>query len=102
MTVGSVFRLGWTTVCREGSRRLSVEKTAAGCSRSWRFGRLVGVRCRMKDARLGQVLPVKDDYHYPCPPGLCGGDLVRIVAFDHGYWTVEKDGQQFLVFMCCV
>ena len=56
----------------------------------------------MKDARPGQVLPVEDDYHYPLPAGLKTGDVVRLVAFDHGYWTVEKDGQQFRVFMCCV
>ena len=81
---------------------MAVEKIAAGCSLALRLGRLVGVRCRMKDARPGQMLPVEDDYHYPLPAGLRSGDVVRLVAFDHGYWTVEKDGQQFRVFMCCV
>jgi hypothetical protein len=66
------------------------------------FDSLGGMRCRMKDARPGQILPVEDDYHYPLPVGLRSGDVVRLVAFDHGYWTVEKDGQQFRVFMCCV
>jgi len=45
---------------------------------------------------------VEDDYHYPLPAGLRSGDVVRLVAVDRGYWTVEKDGQRFRVFMCCV
>jgi hypothetical protein len=53
----------------------------------------------MKEARPGDVLPVTDDYHYPLPEGLRAGDLVRLLTFDHGYWVVEKDGQQFKVFM---
>ncbi len=56
----------------------------------------------MKDARPGDVLPVEDHCHYPLPAGLLTGDIVRLVSFAHGYWTVEKDGQQFQVFMCCV
>ena len=36
---------------------------------------------------------------YPLPPGLNPGDVVRIVAFDHGYYTVEKGGRTFSVFL---
>jgi hypothetical protein len=28
---------------------------------------------------------------YPLPPGLKPGDVVRIVAFDHGYYIVERE-----------
>jgi hypothetical protein len=33
------------------------------------------------------------------PSGLKPRDSVRIVAFDHGYYTVEKDGRTFAVFL---
>ena len=46
----------------------------------------------------GDVLPVTDSTHYSLPPGLKHGDFVKLIDFDHGYWTVEKDGQQFLVY----
>jgi hypothetical protein len=36
---------------------------------------------------------------YPLPQGLNPGDVVRIMAFDHGYYTVEKDGRSFDIFI---
>ncbi len=54
----------------------------------------------MKACKPGDVLAVNDEgSHYPLPPGLKAGTLVKLVSFDHGYWTVEADGQQFKVFM---
>ena len=28
--------------------------------------------------------------------------MVKLIHFDHGYWTVEAEGQQFLVFQTLV
>jgi hypothetical protein len=58
------------------------------------------MRCRLKQAKVGDVLPVNDsDFHYQLPPGLKAGTLVKLLAFDAGFWTVEADGQQFSVFL---
>ena len=58
------------------------------------------MRCRKKHFKPGDVLPVNDDgSHYQLPPGLKKGTMVKLIEFDHGYWTVEADGQQFKVFM---
>ena len=55
------------------------------------------MRCRQKFCKAGDVLPVNNsDYHYQLPSGLKAGTLVRLLAFDHGYWTVEADGPQWL------
>jgi hypothetical protein len=43
-------------------------------------------------------MPVRDSYHYPLPDGLREGMLVRLIKFDHGYWTVRHDGEDFVVF----
>jgi hypothetical protein len=85
--------------CREWSRRLSVEKSAAGCSRCCALGSLVGVRCRMKDARPGQVLLVQDDYHYPLPAGLQTGDVVRLVRLTTGIGRLRRMDSSF-AFSC--
>ena len=54
----------------------------------------------MKRAKPGDVFPVNDDAnHYALPPGLKAGTLVKLVAFDRGFWTVEADGKQFEVFL---
>jgi hypothetical protein len=45
--------------------------------------------------RVGDLVTVHDSPHsYPLPPGLENGTVVRLVKFDPGYWTVEKDGQR--------
>ena len=56
------------------------------------------MRCRERTKKPVDVYPVSDSYHYPLPPGLKAGTEVKLVHFDHGYWTVELEGQQFLVF----
>jgi hypothetical protein len=50
--------------------------------------------------KAGDVVKVTNGAHYQLPPGLADGDTVRLIGFDHGYWAVEKDGQQFLVYLC--
>jgi hypothetical protein len=60
---------------------------------------LIGMRCRMKDMRAGDVVKITDGFHYFLPAGLTDGDSVKLISFDCGYWTVEKEGQQFLVFL---
>jgi hypothetical protein len=35
---------------------------------------------------------------YPLPVGLVEGDVVRILAFNCGYYTVEKGGRTFSSF----
>ena len=56
------------------------------------------MRCREKDKKPGDVFPVTDSYHYALPPGLAEGTLVKLIAFDHGYWVVEANGEHFTVF----
>src|SRR5436309_846661 len=56
----------------------------------------VGAGCGTFGA--GETARVIDDSHYKLPAGLQDGDAVKLLAFDHGYWTVEKDGRQFAVF----
>lgn len=36
---------------------------------------------------------------YLLPAGLKGGDTVKIVNFDWGYYTVEREGATFSVFL---
>lgn len=60
---------------------------------------LYGMRSRMRDMKAGDVVKVTNGFDYPLPPGLQDGDTVKLVAFDHGYWTVEKDGRKFLVYL---
>jgi 3',5'-cyclic AMP phosphodiesterase CpdA len=36
---------------------------------------------------------------YPLPQGLVPGEWVSILGFDAGYYSVEKDGRTFSVFM---
>ena len=43
----------------------------------------------------GDVFPVSNSFSYALPKGLKEGTRVKLIAFDHGYWTVEADGQQF-------
>ncbi|HEX7862747.1 MAG TPA: hypothetical protein VF773_20605 [Verrucomicrobiae bacterium] len=56
------------------------------------------MRCRERWKRPGDVLPVRNSYHYPLPPGLEPGTLVRLVRHEHGYWVVEAKGKEFTVF----
>jgi hypothetical protein len=53
-----------------------------------------------KQAKPGDVLPVNDsDFHYQLPPRLKAGTLVKLLAFERGFWTVEADGRVFEVFL---
>jgi len=36
---------------------------------------------------------------YTLPVGLVEGDVVKVLAFDCGYYSVEKDGQTFCISM---
>ena len=36
---------------------------------------------------------------YPLPAGLAPGERVRILAFDHGYYTVRRGGATFQINM---
>lgn len=56
------------------------------------------MRCRERVKKPGAILPVTDSYHYPLPPGLKAGTLVKLIHFDCGYWIVEANGEQFTVF----
>jgi hypothetical protein len=56
------------------------------------------MRCRERNKKPGDVFPVRDSFHYALPKGLKDGTLVKLLSFDHGYWTVAADGQQFEVF----
>jgi hypothetical protein len=48
----------------------------------------------------GSLVKVRDCPNgYPLPHGLNPGDTVRIVGFDYGYYTVEKDAQSFEIFL---
>lgn len=59
-----------------------------------------GMRSRMRSVRAGEVVTVTNGSHYPLANGLQDGDRVRLVSFDHGYWTVEKEGSFYSVFLC--
>ena len=56
------------------------------------------MQCREKHKKPGDVFPVRDSFHYSLPPGLKDGTLVTLLSFDHGYWTVEASGKQYIVF----
>ena len=56
------------------------------------------MRCRERRKKPGDVLPVRNSYHYRLPPGLEEGAVVRLVHHDAGYWIVEAMGEQFTVF----
>jgi len=56
------------------------------------------MQCKERRKKPGDILPVRNSYHYPLPRGLAEGTVVKLIAFDHGYWTVEANGEQFKVF----
>jgi hypothetical protein len=48
----------------------------------------------------GTVVRVRDCPNgYPLPAGLRPGEIVRITAFDGGYYTVEKPGRVYNIFL---
>jgi hypothetical protein len=50
--------------------------------------------------RPGSLVKVKHCPNgYRLPPGLEPGDVVRIAGFDHGFYTVEKNGRKFDIFL---
>jgi hypothetical protein len=60
------------------------------------------MRCRERWKKPGDVLPVRESYHYPLPAGLKPGTMVRLVHHDAGYWTVEFEGKEYTVFKTLV
>jgi hypothetical protein len=56
------------------------------------------MQCKERKKKPGDYWPVRQSYHYPLPIGLDDGTLVKLLSYDHGYWTVEADGKQFVVF----
>jgi hypothetical protein len=60
------------------------------------------MRCRQIDPAIGAELPVRNTYHYPLPPGLPEGSIVKVLSYDSGYWTVEHMGRTFSVFRTLV
>lgn len=50
--------------------------------------------------RPGSRVVLKNDVQeYPLPEGLAAGETVTILAFDHGFYRVEKGGREFVVYM---
>ena len=56
------------------------------------------MQCRERKKRPDDYWPVRQSYHYPLPPGLEDGTLVKLLSFEHGYWTVEASGELYRVF----
>ena len=56
------------------------------------------MRCRERAKKPGDVYTVSDSCHYPLPPGLKPGTMVKLIHFEHGYWIVEANGEQYTVF----
>ena len=54
----------------------------------------------MRPGDLVTLRPVS--FGYPLPDDLPEGSLVRLIAFDRGFWTVEANGKRWNVFMRCV
>ena len=53
--------------------------------------------------RVGAWVEVKEcGFGYLLPAGLRPGDRVKVLAFDHGYYSVEKDGVRFDIFLANV
>ena len=50
--------------------------------------------------RVGKSVTVKDcPFGYSLPPGLSPGDRVKVLGFDHGYYTVDRNGERFEIFL---
>jgi hypothetical protein len=54
----------------------------------------------MREVKAGDLVKVTNAVHYTLPAGLRDGDVVKLISFDHGYWTAEKHGQEYRVFLC--
>ena len=55
------------------------------------------MQCKERKKQPGDYWPVRQSYHYPLPPGLADGTLVKLIAYAHGYWTVEASGELYRV-----
>jgi hypothetical protein len=53
------------------------------------------MRYRQKLAKPGDQVPVKHSHSFALPPGLSEGTIVKLVSFDGGFWTVERNGRRF-------
>jgi hypothetical protein len=50
--------------------------------------------------KKGALVTVKNCANgYPLPIGLKEGDLVKVLDFDHGYYSVKRDGKVFSIFL---
>jgi hypothetical protein len=50
--------------------------------------------------RVGRSVTVRDcPFGYSLPAGLNPGDRVKVLSFDHGYYTVDKNGDRFEIFL---
>jgi hypothetical protein len=50
--------------------------------------------------RVGRSVTVRDcPFGYSLPAGLNPGDRVKVVSFDHSCYTVDKNGDQFEIFL---
>lgn len=50
--------------------------------------------------RVGDMVTVKDtELVYRLPRGLRDGDTVKLLSFDRGYWSCEKDGKPFTIYL---
>lgn len=56
------------------------------------------MRCRQIQASPGDIVPVRDSYHYPLPTGLPSGSKVKLITYEAGYWIVEHNSAHFTVF----
>jgi hypothetical protein len=54
----------------------------------------------MRAVKAGDLVKVTNGAHYALPAGLRDGDMVKLISFDHGYWTTEKEGHEYRVFLC--
>jgi len=67
----------------------------------WRI--IAAMQVRAKDAKPGEWYPIEPVKSYPFPEGLREGDLVTVVAHDHGSYIVhDRGGQEFRLFRGCV
>lgn len=62
------------------------------------------MQMRWKISKIGDVRKVKPvEFGYPLPAGLLEGTTVKLVSFDHGYFTViAPDGNEYEIHMMCV
>ena len=62
-----------------------------------------GMMMRKQPSWAGKQYPVINIFGgYRLPAELPEGSIVKLLSFDHGYWTVDHQGRQFTLFMACI